>query len=170
MNAPANLSINDQIRARDGDNCWLCAGKLDFAAVPNSKKAPTREHLLAQSLGGTNDLANLVLCHPGCNKQLGVRPVAQKMQLREKMQANTLKNQQAKQAQARAKPAAPQVAKSAPAAPPPAPVPGPARSGLASPRAAPIDANVLRQWQVAALVAGGLALLFFGFSVGLLVG
>lgn len=74
MNAPPKLSIVEQIRTRDGDNCWLCEGKLDFNAKGNSKKAPTKEHLKPKSLGGTDELGNLALCHPGCNKQLGNRP------------------------------------------------------------------------------------------------
>ena len=183
MNAPANLSLNDQIRARDGDKCWLCAGKLDFKAEPNSKKAPTREHLLAQSLGGTNDLANLVLCHPGCNKTLGVRPVTQKLKLREKHRSNTLKVQAAQQAKAKAKMQPAQVEeRSATAAQPgalPEPVApkpiqastvaqGPVRSPP-TPRHYP-EARQLVRWQIATLLASGLACLFLGFSIGLLVG
>jgi hypothetical protein len=88
MNAPPKFSIIDQIRTRDGDECWLCGGKLDFRAAPNSTKAPTKEHLVAQSLGGGNELANLVLCHPGCNKHLGDRPIEKKREMREKIRAN----------------------------------------------------------------------------------
>lgn len=84
MNAPVKLSKLDELRARDGDVCWLCAGRLDFSAVPNSGKAPTREHLVAVSRGGPDTLDNLVLCHPGCNKQLGNRPLADKLKMREK--------------------------------------------------------------------------------------
>jgi hypothetical protein len=177
MNAPPKLSLNDQIRARDGDKCWLCGGKLDFKAEPNSSKAPTREHLLAQSLGGTSDLANLVLCHPGCNKQLGNRRVAEK----EKMRANRLAGRQLQMAGKKAK-----VATAAPpktSAPTVPKIAGP-KSGttavseatapkLVSPTlqtAHRVDGSTLRQWQVAALIGGGLALLFFGFSIGLLVG
>ena len=87
MNAVAIPSKLDRLRERDGDSCWLCLGKLDFAAVPNSKKAPTKEHLIPRSDGGTDTLDNLVLCHPGCNKQLGNRPKADKLKMREKRQA-----------------------------------------------------------------------------------
>jgi hypothetical protein len=185
MNAPPKLSLNDQIRARDGDKCWLCGGKLDFKAEPNSSKAPTREHLLAQSLGGTNDLAKLVLCHPGCNKQLGIRPVAEKQKMRAKRQddlAKLVAAQKAKrQAAASAKAqqtSAPTANKTEMASPQTQANANVALPNTASVKTAQVQTNAqrkvsadaLRHWQVAAIVVGGLALLFFGFSVGLLVG
>lgn len=84
MNAPACLGKVELLRLRDGPRCWLCDEALDFNAVPNSKKAPTIEHLIAQSLGGPSTMENLVLCHPGCNRQLGVRPLAAKILMRER--------------------------------------------------------------------------------------
>jgi hypothetical protein len=89
MNAP--LSKVEQIRARHGDGCWLCGGELDFRAPPNSKKAPTKEHLQPLSLGGTSDLDNLALCHPGCNRQLANRPREDKERMRAKRRAALLK-------------------------------------------------------------------------------
>nr|WP_314442200.1 HNH endonuclease [uncultured Sphingomonas sp.] len=91
MNAPAALGKVEQIRARDGDACWLCNRPLDFSAEPNSKNAPTIEHLVAKSLGGGGELTNLALCHPGCNGHLGDRPLAKKQELRAKWHANTAK-------------------------------------------------------------------------------
>jgi 5-methylcytosine-specific restriction endonuclease McrA len=84
VTAPANITKVDRIRLRDGPRCWLCDELLDFKAAPNSSKAPTFEHLLAQCHGGPDGIENLVLCHPGCNKTLGNRPVAEKVRLREK--------------------------------------------------------------------------------------
>lgn len=81
MNAPA-LSKTDRLRIRDGDACWLCGETMDFEAKPNTKKAPTKEHLQSISAGGTDALDNLVLCHPGCNRQLGDRPCADKEKMR----------------------------------------------------------------------------------------
>ena len=84
MSGPDNISKVDRLRLRDGGRCWLCDEPMDFKAVPNSKKAPTIEHLIAQSLGGSNLLENLVLCHPGCNRLLGIRPLASKIKMRER--------------------------------------------------------------------------------------
>ena len=81
MTAPA-LSKIDRLRARDGDGCWLCGGPLDFEAPPNTKSAPTKEHLQPLSAGGTGALDNLVLCHPGCNRQLGDRSRTDKERMR----------------------------------------------------------------------------------------
>jgi hypothetical protein len=83
MNAPA-LSKIERLRQRDGDDCWLCGNSMDFEAKPNTKKAPTKEHLQSVSAGGTDALENLVLCHPGCNRQLGDRPRADKEKMRAK--------------------------------------------------------------------------------------
>ncbi len=63
--------------ARSGPKCWLCA-------LPMEPGAETIEHLKALSLGGTDDLKNLVLCHPGCNRQLGNRPAWQKIRMRDR--------------------------------------------------------------------------------------
>lgn len=84
MSGPENIGKLDRLRARDGGKCWLCDQPIDFDAVPNTKKAPTFEHLIAQSRGGPSTLENLVLCHPGCNRQLGDRPLVDKIRMRER--------------------------------------------------------------------------------------
>jgi 5-methylcytosine-specific restriction endonuclease McrA len=84
MSGPENLSKVDRLRARDGDGCWLCGKPMNFAAVPNSARAWSVEHLLAQCLDGPDRLENLVLCHPGCNRQLGDRPLKNKIEMRER--------------------------------------------------------------------------------------
>lgn len=63
--------------ARSGRKCWLCA-------LPMEPGAETIEHLKPLSLGGADDLKNLVLCHPGCNRQLGNRPAWQKIRMRDR--------------------------------------------------------------------------------------
>ena len=138
MNAP--LSKIAQIRARHGDRCWLCDGLLDFAAIPNSKKAPTKEHLQPLALGGTNDLSNLALCHPGCNRHLGSRPRQEKERMRAKRLANRAK----------------QIASHAG----PAKLPPPAHHSSA----APFDA--VQHWQKIA----GAASLGAAFAIGLAAG
>lgn len=62
---------------RSGPRCWLCA-------LPMAPEDQTIEHLKPVSLGGTDDLKNLVLCHPGCNRQLGNRPAWQKIRMRDR--------------------------------------------------------------------------------------
>ena len=84
MSGPDNLSKLDRVRLRDGGRCWLCDEPFDFKAKPNTPKSPTFEHLLSQSAGGTGRLDNLVLCHPGCNRLLGNRPIAEKVKMRER--------------------------------------------------------------------------------------
>jgi 5-methylcytosine-specific restriction endonuclease McrA len=84
MSGPANLSKIDRLRARDGDNCWLCGLPIDFKAEPNSPKAWSVEHLLSKSYGGPDKLENLALCHPPCNRSLANRSLVKKVEMREK--------------------------------------------------------------------------------------
>lgn len=91
MNAPHNLTTIEQLRRRDGNDCWLCGHPLSFTAPPGSRKAPTKEHLIAKSLGGDGAPDNLVLCHRGCNKQLGNRSKVEKIKMRDKRIANRAK-------------------------------------------------------------------------------
>ena len=84
MSGPDNLSKVDRLRARDGDNCWLCGKPMDFGAEQNSAKAWSVEHLLAKCHGGSEKVENLVLCHPPCNRRLANRAMVKKVEMREK--------------------------------------------------------------------------------------
>ena len=84
MSGPANLSTVDRLRARDGSDCWLCGQAIQFDAKPNSGLAPSREHLLAECLGGPDKLENLVLCHVVCNRRLATLSVKEKIDRRER--------------------------------------------------------------------------------------
>jgi hypothetical protein len=138
----------NRLRNRDGDGCWLCGGMLDFGAEPNSKKAPTKEHLQPLSAGGTDALDNLVLCHPGCNRQLGDRAREDK----EKMRARRI----AKAAVS----AAPGSATSSPPAKPKSVTP----TTSSAARASPMD------WRSVACIAIATATFFAGLSLGLVLG
>ncbi|WP_294174255.1 HNH endonuclease [uncultured Sphingomonas sp.] len=159
MNAPAKLSKIEKLRLRDGDRCWLCNGKLSFGAARTSKKAPTIEHLVAQVNGGTDALDNLVLAHPGCNRQLGCRPVADKQAMRERRRAMREQLQSAARVRSETpveeggnKGARPRTA-------PQAQAPGGGTTVLVG----------LRRWRLAALVASGAALLATGLAAGLVI-
>ncbi len=152
MNALANLSKVEQVRARDGDACWLCSGRLDFAAPPNSRKAPTLEHLVAKAKGGGNGLDNLVLTHPGCNKQLGCRPVEDKRRMRDKYRFKRERADAARHVRADT------------------PVEDGGNKGRQ--RAQVHTAQLrgrLRRWQLATAIAGGAALLATGLAAGLVI-
>lgn len=60
--------------ARDGDGCFYCSNRLDFAAC-------TIEHLVARAAGGPDHASNLVLSCPGCNAHAGHLSAAEKMRL-----------------------------------------------------------------------------------------
>lgn len=63
---------------RDGPACFYCGRPRRNPSVM------TIEHLEARSQGGTNDLENLRLADPLCNKFAGRRMVADKLELRTK--------------------------------------------------------------------------------------
>ncbi|HET9355172.1 MAG TPA: HNH endonuclease [Sphingomicrobium sp.] len=146
MNAPLKSKV-ELLRARDGDDCWLCGGRLQFAAAPNSKKAPTIEHLTPRSLGGASTLDNLALCHPGCNRQLADRPREHKERIRAKRKGSLPKPASKTVGPAAAKAARP-----------------------ASPRAAPLRATPEIDWRTRFWLASVAAALFAGLSLGQLLG
>lgn len=183
MNAPPSLSKVEQVRARDGDGCWLCTRPLDFTAVPNSKNAPTIEHLLAKSLGGGDQLANLVLCHKACNLHLADRPVAKKEEMRVKFHINAAKIAATRSASPSQAPESEQPAKTA--------SPHHASAGENPNKTVVYQADSLPKeqlqhsskvrparedlgaevayWRRLALVGGGAGLVSFGFTLGLCV-
>ena len=55
-------AISRRVIARDRGICHWCGGK-----------ATTADHLIARSLGGTNDLSNLVAACKPCNSSRGVQ-------------------------------------------------------------------------------------------------
>ena len=57
----------EQLRQRDGDDCWRCKRPMRFDLPRSHELAPTLEHLLPKSKGGTMALDNLCLCHGRCN-------------------------------------------------------------------------------------------------------
>ncbi|WP_265569852.1 HNH endonuclease [Sphingomicrobium nitratireducens] len=75
-------SDREVIRRRDGDHCWLCGGAIQFEARPNSNAAPSIEHLVPLSRGGSSALSNKVLCHVSCNRDLRNHPLEQKELMR----------------------------------------------------------------------------------------
>ena len=156
--------IREQIRARDGEACWFCSGKLNFAANASEKRKPTIEHLEPTSLGGNDGLDNLRLCHPGCNKHLGNRPRAVKERMREKRQLAVVKN---KVKVAKTAPAsASSTAKSIVPAPKPA-RPDPVGRGPVVPLPAVAAAQAtLVAWKRLALVSTGAALFLAGLALG----
>ncbi len=70
------------LRTRDGGDCWRCNRPMRFEGPPNCGKAATIEHVLPRSKGGGNDLANLRLCHVGCNRHLADHAPEQKERMR----------------------------------------------------------------------------------------
>ena len=55
---------------------------MRFSGPPNCGKAATIEHLNPKSKGGGDDLANLRLCHVGCNHHLADHTPEQRERMR----------------------------------------------------------------------------------------
>lgn len=59
------------LRRRDGDKCF-CGNLIDFSLSkidPNHKKAPSIDHVIPRSEGGSNKISNLRLAHRICNER-----------------------------------------------------------------------------------------------------
>ena len=84
MSGPEKISKVERLRARDGDNCWLCNKPMKFDAKPNAAQAWSIEHLIPDCRGGPSTLENLVLCHVVCNRRLAALSVKEKVDRRER--------------------------------------------------------------------------------------
>ena len=73
----------ERLRARDGDKCWLCARPLKMTATKQSRRISI-EHLHPRSLGGGDEIDNLVLCHGHCNRHLRDHPREKKIKIQAK--------------------------------------------------------------------------------------
>lgn len=65
---------------RDGWRCYLCGKRIDGKLNHPNPLAPSVDHLVPLSCGGSNELANLALTHLRCN--LSKRAVPQDEQLK----------------------------------------------------------------------------------------
>lgn len=70
------------LRERDGDSCAICREPINFGLrKTNHPRAPSIDHFVPRSAGGSNRLPNLRLTHRGCNtdrQSAGWLPVAAK--------------------------------------------------------------------------------------------
>lgn len=73
------LKRRRRLLERDGPDCWFCGTKMG--------RDCTVEHLVPQSRGGGNDLANLVLAHSACNFKAADLSISEKVELRSVMRA-----------------------------------------------------------------------------------
>ena len=152
-------TIRSRLWDRDGNRCWLCDGTLDIKAPVGDKKHATIEHLDAISNGGTKtDLSNLVLCHSGCNKQLGNRPREEKEKIRSKRALN-------RQKQTSSKPGAPAPKAKSKLVPPASLPPRAVTPAIAKPAFRPPSTN----WQRLANTAIAVGALGWGIAIGMMV-
>ena len=71
-------AIRAAIYARDGYQCKLCGEPVDTAADPQRDDwAPTLDHIIPRSKGGTHDVSNLRTAHRWCNSVRGDRDDAE---------------------------------------------------------------------------------------------
>lgn len=62
-----------EIAERDGTACSICMAPVDMTLVWPDRMAPTREHVIPVTKGGTNEATNLALAHFSCNVKKGNR-------------------------------------------------------------------------------------------------
>lgn len=61
-----------ELYERDGWICHLCANPVDRAGDPNGNHAPSLDHLVPRSAGGSHDPSNLKTACRSCNSRKGV--------------------------------------------------------------------------------------------------
>lgn len=59
------------ITIANATHCAICGQPLDHAADPRSRWAPSADHIVPPSQGGTHSLGNLRAVHYGCNARRG---------------------------------------------------------------------------------------------------
>jgi hypothetical protein len=58
-----------RVRARDGDNCWLCCMPIDFTLPYGDLMCVSLDHYVPRKWGGKNGEPNMKLAHATCNSQ-----------------------------------------------------------------------------------------------------
>lgn len=69
-----SAKLRRKVMERDGSDCWFCG-------LPMGSDC-TLEHLVPQSRGGGNGLANLALAHAKCNREAADLSITEKVELR----------------------------------------------------------------------------------------
>jgi 5-methylcytosine-specific restriction endonuclease McrA len=64
---------NQRIVTTSSEICWRCGQSVDRTVHKRHRLAPSADHILPVSRGGTHALANLRLAHVGCNSSRGNR-------------------------------------------------------------------------------------------------
>ena len=77
----------EALRRRDGDKCWRCKRPMRFDLPRGHDHAPTIEHLIPTSKGGTAALDNLCLCHGRCNRLMADTTLEVKERMRARGEA-----------------------------------------------------------------------------------
>ena len=62
-----------EIYVRDGWACYLCGSAVDRDGDPNGDRAPSLDHVIPRSKGGTHDPSNLKTACRSCNSRKGVQ-------------------------------------------------------------------------------------------------
>ena len=62
-----------ELYERDDWTCHICSEPVDRSGDPNGNRAPSLDHLVPRSLGGTDDPSNLKTACRSCNSRKGIR-------------------------------------------------------------------------------------------------
>jgi 5-methylcytosine-specific restriction endonuclease McrA len=66
-------ALVELLRRRDGDDCQLCGGPLDFYVPQSDPYAEEVDHVVPFSRGGDDHVTNYALAHRVCNQSKGAR-------------------------------------------------------------------------------------------------
>lgn len=68
--------IRRELYERDSWTCYLCGHCVDREGDPNGNHAPSLDHVIPRSAGGSDDPENLRTCCRSCNSRKGTRQLA----------------------------------------------------------------------------------------------
>lgn len=71
--ARERAALVELLRRRDGDDCQLCGGPLDFYVPQSDPYAEEVDHVVPFSKGGDDHVSNYALAHRVCNQSKGAR-------------------------------------------------------------------------------------------------
>lgn len=72
---PISKALIRDIRRRDGDDCGICGGAINFDVAYPDPLSRSIDHIVPLSSGGTDETSNLQLAHLRCNILRGNREV-----------------------------------------------------------------------------------------------
>ena len=74
-NGSSGTVTRRELRARDGDSCYLCGLIIDFSIKWPNPDSPSMDHVTPISRGGAHHINNTAMTHLSCNLRKGAKVI-----------------------------------------------------------------------------------------------